>query len=76
MIKIELAVPSGSSAESRPRERIRTHILLSDLAQIYPSSDGLLKGCGEAHMYALRELSVQRSHKSAELATRLKKSRL
>lgn len=32
---------------------------LRDLAQCYPSADGQLKGCGEAHLFALRELAAQ-----------------
>jgi len=31
-------------------------ITLAEVAQKYPSADGALNGCGEAHMFALREL--------------------
>lgn len=40
---------------------------LWELAQCYPSADGRLQGCGEAHLFALRELACEASLEAAEV---------
>jgi len=54
-VNIRLA---GMVLGSEDVKDLRRHVRLSDLAQLYPSGDGNLSGCGEAHMFALRELAL------------------
>lgn len=47
---VALPLCSGTGHELEAR------LPLADVAQCYPSPDGLLNGCGEGHMFALQEL--------------------
>eukprot|EP00971_Amphidinium_carterae_P121860 2413207-Amphidinium_carterae.1 len=53
--------PSLLREDSETKYRLQTgstreeSVLLKDVLQTYPSPDGLLNGCGEGHLFALRE---------------------